>query len=397
MTDKKQVSRLILLLASTYMVSYLTRINYGTIISAMVTQTGFSKDSLSLALTGSFITYGTGQIISGILGDHISPKKLVSCGLVITVLMNILLPFCGNPWLMCGVWCVNGFAQSFMWPPMVRMMSSLLSERDYQKASVRVSWGSSIGTILLYLLSPMILAVLPWKWVFWICSACGAGMLLLWRKSAPDVPTVVREKTQKTQKQKGVLFTPLILAIMAAIALQGMLRDGVTTWMPSYISETYNLGNGVSILSGVLLPLFGIASFQITSRMYGGKIKSPVTCASIIFAVGAAAALGLFFLNGTGAIGSVVLSALLTGCMHGVNLLLICMIPPFFKSQGNVSTVSGILNACTYVGSAASTYGIARLSGSIGWQNTVFVWFLIALMGTVLCLLCIPGWKKQFR
>ena len=397
MTDKKQVNGLILLLASTYMVSYLTRINYGTIISAMVTQTGFTKDSLSMALTGSFITYGTGQIISGVLGDRISPKKLVSRGLLVTVLMNVLLPFCDNPWLMCGVWCVNGFAQSFMWPPMVRMMSSLLSERDYQKASVRVSWGSSVGTILLYLLSPLILAVLPWKWVFWICSACGAAMLLVWNGLASDVPTVVREKCQKTQKQKGVLFTPLILAIMAAIALQGMLRDGVTTWMPSYISETYNLGNGVSILSGVLLPLFGIASFQATSRMYSGKIKSPVTCAAIIFAVGAAAALGLYFLNGTGAIGSVVLAALLTGCMHGVNLLLICMIPPFFKAQGNVSTVSGVLNACTYVGSAASTYGIARLSGSIGWQNTVFIWFLIALMGTILCLLCIPGWKKKFN
>ena len=73
MTDKKQVNRLILLLASTYMVSYLTRINYGTIISAMVTQTGFTKDSLSMALTGSFFTYGTGQFIRGVLGDRISP------------------------------------------------------------------------------------------------------------------------------------------------------------------------------------------------------------------------------------------------------------------------------------------------------------------------------------
>lgn len=397
MTDKRHVNRLILLLAATYMVSYITRINYGTIISAMVTQTGFSKDSLSLALTGSFITYGTGQVISGVLGDRISPKKMVSCGLLVTVLMNVLLPFCGNPWLMCGVWCVNGFAQSFMWPPIVRLMSSLLSERDYQKASVRVSWGSSVGTILLYLLSPLILAVLPWKWVFWICSGCGAAMLLVWNRLAPDVTTVAREKCQKTQKQKNVLLTPLMLAIMVAIALMGMLRDGVTTWMPSYISETYNFGSGVSILSGVLMPLFGIVSFQITSRMYGGRIKSPITCAAIIFAAGAAAALGLFFINGTGAIGSIVLSALLTGCMHGVNLMLICMIPPFFKSQGNVSTVSGVLNACTYVGSAVSTYGIARLSGSIGWQNTVFVWFLIALIGTILCLLCISGWKKKFN
>lgn len=396
--DRKQVNRLILLFACTYMVSYLTRINYGTIISAMVSQTGFSKDSLSMALTGSFITYGAGQIVSGIVGDRISPKKLVSCGLAVTVLMNILLPFCGNPWLMCAVWCVNGFAQSFMWPPIVRLMSTLLSERDYQTASVRVSWGSSVGTIFLYLLSPLILAILPWKWVFWLCAIGGAAMLLFWLRSAPDVPAYTKQKSNGTQKQGCVgIFSPLVIAIMSAIALQGMLRDGVTTWMPSYISETYNLSSGISIFSGVLLPLFGIASFYIASRIYGGKLKSPVTCSTIIFAVGSIAALGLFFLNGASAVGSVLLSALLTGCMHGVNLLLICMVPPFFKSQGNVSTVSGVLNACTYVGSAVSTYGIARLSGSIGWRNTVFVWFLIALGGTVLCLASIPAWKKKFQ
>lgn len=397
MLNKKEVRGLTMLLACVYMVSYLTRINYGTIISAMVTQTGFTKDSLSLALTGSFITYGAGQIVSGIMGDRMNPKKLISCGLAVTVAMNILLPFCGSPWLMCAVWCINGFAQSFMWPPIVRMMSHLLSERDYQNSSVRVSWGGSIGTILLYLLSPMILAVLPWKWVFWICALGGAVMLIVWRKSAPDVPPVIKEKRSRRDRQPaGRVISPLIIAVMAAIALQGMLRDGVTTWMPSYISETYHLSNGTSILSGVLLPLFGLVSFRVASCMYGGKLKSPVACAAIIFAVGAFAALGLFLLNGTSAIGSILLSALLTGCMHGAGFILICMIPPFFKAQGNVSTVSGILNASTYIGSALSTYGIARLSDSIGWNSTVFIWFLIAFSGVLLCALCIPKWKKEF-
>lgn len=394
----KVASGLIFLFACTYMVSYLTRINYGTIISAMVAETGFSKDSLSMALTGSFITYGIGQIVSGILGDKFNPKGLVSLGLLVTVIMNILLPFCGNPWLMCAVWCVNGFAQSFMWPPMVRIMSAKLSPNEYQKATVRVSWGSSVGTILLYLLSPLILAVLPWKWVFWLCAIGGAIMLLIWLRTAPDISVYAKPKSNGTQMQKHVgIFSPLVIAIMVAIALQGMLRDGVTTWMPSYIAETYHLDSGVSILSGVLLPLFSIFSFQVASHMYGGKLKSPVTCATIIFGVGAVAAFALFLLNGTSAISSVLLSALLTGCMHGVNLMLICMIPPFFKKDGNVSAVSGILNSCTYIGSAISTYGIALLSEMIGWRYTVFLWFVIAASGGILCLLCIPQWNKKMK
>lgn len=350
-----------------------------------------------MALTGSFITYGAGQIISGILGDRWNPKRLVSCGLAVTVLMNILLPFCGDPWLICAVWCVNGFAQSFMWPPMVRLMSVKLSPDEYQKATVRVSWGSSVGTILLYLCSPIILNVLPWKWVFWICAACGIGMLLVWMKAAPNA-FLTQSKIQQAEQKKNIkgIFSPLMLAVMVAIVLQGMLRDGVTTWMPSYISETYHLGSSISILSGVLLPLFSICSLQAASRMYGGRLKSPVTCASIIFALGAVTAFGLFLLNGTNAVSSILLSALLTGCMHGVNLMLICMIPPFFQKEGNVSAVSGILNSCTYIGSAISTYGIARLSQEIGWQYTVLLWFVIAAAGNIFCLLSIPQWNKKY-
>ena len=390
-------NKLILLFACTYMVSYLTRINYGTIISAMVNQTGFTKDSLSMALTGSFITYGAGQIISGILGDRFSPKKLVAYGFIVTIAINILLPFCGNPWLMCAVWCVNGFAQSFMWPPLVRLMSSMLSAEAYQKASVRVSWGSSVGTILLYLCSPLILSVLSWQWVFWICATCGICMLLVWLKAAPngEVKQIAKPQNVQSKNLKGI-FSPLMIAIMVAVALQGMLRDGVTTWMPSYISETYHLDSGVSILSGVLLPLFSIISFQIASRMYGGQLKNPVGCAGIIFAVGAIAAFGLFLLNGASAVASVLFSALLTGCMHGVNLMLICMIPPFFKKEGNVSTASGILNSCTYIGSAISTYGIALLSEWIGWRYTVLLWCAIAAAGGIICLICMPVWNKKY-
>ena len=75
------------------------------------------KTLLYMALTGIAITYGGGQIISGICGDRISPKKLISYGLILTVFMNILIPFCTNHYQMLAVWCVNGFAQAFMWPP----------------------------------------------------------------------------------------------------------------------------------------------------------------------------------------------------------------------------------------------------------------------------------------
>ena len=74
----------VFLFSLTYFVSYISRINYGAIISEMETATNISRSLLSMAITASFITYGTGQIVSGIIGDKISPKKLVGIGLIVT-------------------------------------------------------------------------------------------------------------------------------------------------------------------------------------------------------------------------------------------------------------------------------------------------------------------------
>ena len=85
-----------------YFVSYITRINYGAILSEMEIATELPRTMLSMAVTGSFITYGAGQIISGICGDRISPKKLIHMGLLVTTLMNTLMDshrhLCGHHW-----------------------------------------------------------------------------------------------------------------------------------------------------------------------------------------------------------------------------------------------------------------------------------------------------------
>lgn len=396
---KKQINGMIFLFAVTYMVSYITRINYGALIAEMVASTGFSKSLLSMAVTGSFITYGVGQIISGIIGDKFSPKKLISIGFCITVVMNLLITVCQNPFQMAAVWCVNGFAQSFMWPPLVRLMTVLFTQEDYKTASAKVAWGSSFGTMAVYAIAPVMILLSGWKAMFVFSAVCGILMLVFWNRFCQDVetPKVVRTKETGTKVEKGPLFSPVMIALMVAIVTMGMLRDGVTTWMPTYIDETYHLGSVLSILTGVILPLFSIFCYNIGSWLYKKKFSNPVTCAGVIYVLGVVAALGLVLFTGKNAALSVVFSAVLTGSMHGVNLMLIMMLPAHFARWGNVSTASGVLNSCTYVGSALSTYGVALLAEQLGWGFTVMSWLIVAFLGAVICFVCAKPWDKRFR
>ena len=77
--QRRHTNNFIVLCSLTYFISYLTRINYGAVIVEIVRTEGITKSAASLATTGSFITYGLGQIISGYLGDRMRPKYLIIC------------------------------------------------------------------------------------------------------------------------------------------------------------------------------------------------------------------------------------------------------------------------------------------------------------------------------
>lgn len=398
-SKKLTAAQLTVLFMITYMISYLTRTNYGAVVVEMVSDTGFTKSALSVSLTCSFITYGIGQIVVGYLGDHVQPKKLVTIGLFTTVLMNLLIPVCTAPWQMAVIWSINGFAQAFMWPPIVRLMASAFNETEYIRASVLVSYGGSMGTIAVFLLSPLLIALAGWKSVFCFSAACGLIMIAAWNRWCISLPSqsarVLTNSTDQSHPTGKLPITPMLIAIMAAIVLQGSLRDGVTTWTPSYISEIYHLGNETAILTSVILPLFSMVCHAFTGWLNKRVFHNALTCAGVMFALGTAAAAALYFITGTGAIASIAAMAVLVGSMHGVNLVLICLVPHYYKDSGCVSLVSGLLNSCTYVGSALSTYGVALLTEQIGWTSTIGLWALIALAGALLCLLTAPAWKHR--
>lgn len=399
--NKKHVRQMIWLCTIAYFVSYITRINYGAVILEIVKSEEITKSSASLVTTAGFITYGIGQLISGYLGDKIKPKLLIFYGLMTTSAMNLLFPVCRSIYAMITVWCVNGFAQAMMWPPMVKLMTNLFGDDDYRSASVKVSWGSSFGSIAVYLLAPLCILVSGWKAVFVLSAVLGLIMGVAWmiacgklERLAEDIPEPIETSPQPITDGQHLSRknTATLLLIMLAIVLQGTLRDGITTWMPSYISETYGLSSFVSILTGVLLPLFGVLCFQITAWLQK-KYPNELACAAGFFAAAFIAASVLSAVYAASVSLSVILSTVVTGCMHGINLLLICMIPTYFKKYKKVSLISGVLNFCTYVGSAISTYGIAVVSEKAGWQITIIYWSVIAFAGTAVCLINKKRWK----
>ena len=396
LTKPKLVTQLMMLACMVYFSSYITRINFGAIIVEFTSAEGVAKTAASLITSVTFITYGAGQLISGYLGDRISPRLLIFVGLLTATAANVLLPLCSpNIPAMAFAWGVNGLAQAFMWPPLVKILKSALTDDDYGRVVPFISVSASAATILIYLISPVLIAMAGWKAVFVVCAPIGACAAIVWlcgtRRLLLNIEVTTAKKpnevTSETKEQKDRLWL-ILPVILMMISLQGMLRDGISTWTPNLMTENFHLASTVSILTGVALPLFQIAVNISVYRILRKMNMDVFACILLFFAAVTVLLLGLSTVVLGSAILSLLLIALVNGIVHGINLLQTSYIPAMFRSSRHISFLAGALNAATYAGSALATWMFAVISERMGWNATVWSWVTVAAIGTVLTVVC---------
>ncbi len=410
--QKNYSNMLILLSCFVYFVSYITRKNYSVALVSIVESTGFTKSDMGIVESMLLLSYGVGQIISGILGDKFKPQNVILGGLIVTTLCNLLFPLFDSIVAFAIIWGINGMAQAMFWPPLVKIMAEYLSEKKYKYACAQISSSAQIATVLLYLLVPLLLNVLSWQWIFYLASAVGLIMIAVWslfyNSFANKCQKVDTNQSQTenapTAPNTKINIAPIaiacgIITILISIALQGFLRDGITTWMPDLVT-TFGFSTNTSIMMSVMMPLFSIAATYLITFIYTKFFKNELTASSVFFTIASLAICLMYVINvfapsnALWAVISVMLAALSVGLMHGINIMLISYVPVRFSKYGAVGSLSGITNAFTYVGSSVSTYIIPLFATALGWSATLLLWLAISVAGIICCLITVRRWGK---
>ena len=291
-----------------------------------------------------------------------------------------------------------------LWPPLMRLTTQRLISSDFKTCSMGISWGGNFGSVVVYLAAPMLISLGGWKCVFYISGVLVFCMALVWRvvyprleARLPLLSSVSAPDSSAPAPRIPRSIAPLLAAIMVAIIMQGVLRDGVTTWTPAYLVECFQLKSGTAILTSVALPLFSILIYRVALWLNQRVFSNELVCAAVLFLAAVVSLVLLRLVGSFSAVLSLILMMFAVGAAHGVNFVLICLTPPYFSRYGKISFMSGLLNSCTYVGSALSTYGIAVLLQNRGWNATMIAWYAIAMVGLALCVLFARAWARFKR
>ncbi len=393
-TDKK-AKLLILLCSLAYFASYITRNNYAAVLVEMIDNLNTTKQIASIGVTGSFITYGLGMILSGWLGDKLPARLMIAIGLLGSSAINLCAGCFSNVYWITALWCFNGLFQSMIYPPLMRLMGDNLNNNDLVSGITFVTVAANVATVLIYLVSPLLITWSGWRLVFMVATGIGVLVTLAFLLGTRDTNKTNTELDVQEQNAPigKIIMQAGLIPLFFAIIIMGILRDGIQTWMPTYVSDVLKLNNSSSILTAVILPVFSVISVALAKVLYS-KVRNEMRTAFLIYAIGAVASTLLIFTFTSLPAFGVFMIALTNASMHGVNLILISMVPAKFKKYGKISTFSGLINAFVYVGAAISTYGIAVISDKFGWLATVICWAVLAVIGTLICMLRIKKWTK---
>ncbi|WP_242881400.1 MFS transporter [Robinsoniella peoriensis] len=399
--DVRMTTMLFVLCWIAYFTSYLGRLNYSSAMTVMIKEAVLSKSQAGFISMTYFFAYGIGQLLNGFLGDKVNPRKMIFLGLSISGVANLVMGCFADFGIMGLVWCINGYAQSMIWPPIIRIFAEMLEEKTKLRFCINIISTQALGTLASYLLSAAVIYLNGWHGVFFAAAALLIAAALFWDIKFRKIEKFSREFGVDVEKEDNnrnniqkpqvafhrILAGSGILVILIPVIVHGVLKDGVTSWVPTYISETFLTSPALSILVTTILPVINLTGAYAAQYLYRKWKKQETKTAACFFMAATVSLLCLWIFGSKSLILTVILLSVITASMMAVNTVFVNLLPLRFEKAGRVSTVSGFLNSMAYLGCAISTFTIGILVQQTGWDNTILSWLGITFLALIMCML----------
>lgn len=114
---------------SAYLVRYYMA-NILSVTSPEILNAGiFTKEFLGLLGSAYMLLYSVGQLINGLIGDIVKPKKMIVCGMVLCGISSILFSTISIPMFKIAFYGGMGFFLSMLRGPLVKIISENTSSK----------------------------------------------------------------------------------------------------------------------------------------------------------------------------------------------------------------------------------------------------------------------------
>ena len=371
-----------------YLAVYFVR-NILSAVAPQMTETGaFTTEQIGTLSSIYFITYAVGQLINGAIGDKIHAKYMISLGLILAGIGNIIFTLFSASLITAYIsYGLCGFFLSMVYGPMTKVVSENTEPIYATRCTLGYTFASFVGTPLAGLLA----VALAWQGVF------HAGSLALLAMGAVcfavfcyfERAGIVRYGQYQKPRQRGtggirVLIKHQIIKFTLVSVLTGVVRTTVVFWLPTYLSQHLGFSSDTAAL------IFTVSTFIISMTAFiavflyerlGRNMDLTVLIAFIASAIGFTAVyfVKLPVLN----IVALVFAIMSSNCASSMLWSRYC---PGLRDTGMVSGATGFLDFMSYTAASVSSTLFANAVSTIGWGNLILVWLGLMVIGVIVAL-----------
>ena len=369
-------------LLATYALYYLGRVNISVVLPALALDLGVSRAEVGALGTIFFWVYGIFHFVSGEIGSHVSPFRLVSLGLLASAIVNLVFAFQSSLIVMLILWGLNGVAQSGGWSPMFRILAERLDRRHIKRVSTIMPFSYVIGTAITWVLIGAVATGENWRIAFWLPGIILLLVLAFWRAAGIDAP---KSRSRGIRLSTMIAEARGIAFVMLAAAFSGYVFNGTIIWLPSYILDTGLIADSLVGAVAALTQVVAILGL-FTARYWVARSNQVFTTAVIMFL---AAAIAFLLLSMTSGIISIVVVAFALLALNGAFGLTVSSMPLLLAPAGRASSTTGSVNMMSTFFGGMAGFSIGGLVELSGW-NAVF-----SLWGALLLLACWLIWRNR--
>lgn len=381
-SENKKALSIGLICVTTYLVNYYLRNLLGVMTPAL-TRTGFlTKEFAGLLSSVYMLFYAGGQLINGILGDRLSPKRMVIIGIFTASLATVAFPFVNNSYIHLAFFAFLGFGLSMVRGPLMKIISENTTPNKARTICVFFSFASFAGPLVASLFA----MINNWTWAY-----LAAGLFALAIAVISYIALTVMEHknllSYRSTKGEGLRSITSVFKIkkfgffMVIACLVEIAGASISFWIPTYLVEVLHFEEDTAnfIYTGIstcrsFMPFVALAIFRLIKERDILMMRYTLSIAGIMFLA------MIFTANAWLSIAFLLLALMATSC---TSALLWSIYIPGLGKTGKVSSVNGILDCTGYIAASVANMLFATAMTHLGWNAVFVLWASIGVIGLI--------------
>ncbi len=370
-----------------YLAVYFARNILGVVTPQMI-EGGYTEEYIGKVSSVYFVFYAVGQLINGAIGDKIKARYMISIGLFMAGITNVVFSSISSQYADIAIlaYGFSGFFLAMIYGPMTKVVAENTEPIYATRCSLGYTFASFIGSPL----AGVAAAVLVWQNVFMTSSIvlvimaiiCFLFFLMFEKKG------IVKYNQYERKKDQGgsikVLIKHRIIKFTLISMLTGVVRTTVVFWLPTYISQYLGFSSETSAV------LFTTATFAISFTTFIAifiyeKLNRNMDLTILLAFILSAVSFVLVYLVKQPVLNIIfIIIAIMSS--NGAATMLWSRYCPSLRDTGMVSSATGFLDFISYMAAAASSTIFANAVSLIGWGNLILAWFGLMMAGIIVAL-----------